>query len=54
MDTSFIPHLRDYVLEYAQVDRLLDERTVQALCDEFADDTAEWDDAVEFDIDDHE
>ena len=54
MDTSHIPHLRDYTLEYEQVDRILAVRTAQALCDEFADDTAEWDDTVEFDLDDTE
>ena len=50
MDTSHIPHLRDYTLEYEQVDRLLAIPTTIALCDNFADDTADWDDTVEFDI----
>lgn len=50
MDTTFIPHLRDYAVEYEQVDRLLATRTAQALSAEFADDTAAWDDTVEFDI----
>ena len=50
MDTSHIPHLRDYAVEYEQVDRLLVNPTVHGLLDEFADDTADWDDTVEFDI----
>ena len=50
MDTSHIPHLRDYLVEYEQVDRFLINPTVRGLLDEFADDTAGWDDTVEFDI----
>ena len=50
MDTTFIPHLRDYAVEYEQVDRLLAAPAAQALCAAFADDTAEWDDTVEFDL----
>ena len=52
MDTSFIPHLRDYAVEYEAVDQLLATRTAQALCDEFADGVAEWDDDVTFDLSD--
>ena len=50
MDTSFTPHLRDYAVEYERVDRLLTEPTAQELCAQFADDTATWDDTVEFDF----